>query len=221
MKILIIEDEEKLLQLLKDGLAEEGHQIDTAKDGNSGLIKAVNQKFDLILLDWMLPELSGLEVCLRIRKNDSNTPILFLTSRDSLEDVILGLETGANDYIKKPFRFEELIARINVYARNIDREDREYSLGDIKILTEKFQVLRNNKEIPLTQTEYDLLKYLVKNKGTVQSRPDILHHVWGINYQYDAGVIDVFINGIRKKLGITPSDERIKAVRGRGFIAKD
>lgn len=103
MKILIVEDEEKLLQLLKDGLSEEGHDIETAGNGNDGLIKAVNNKFDLILLDWMLPEISGLQVCTRIRKNDSETPIIFLTSRDTLEDVVKGLESGANDYIKKTF----------------------------------------------------------------------------------------------------------------------
>lgn len=219
MKILIIEDEEKLLQLLKEGLLEEGHDIDTARDGNNGLIKAVNKRFDLILLDWMLPEISGLQVCKRIRKNNQKTPIIFLTSRDTIEDIVNGLECGANDYIKKPFSFEELVARINVYARTIEQED--YYLGDITIFSERYQVFRNKNEIPLTQTEYELLKFLAKNKGIVKSRTEILHHVWGINYEYDANIIDVFINGIRKKLGITPSDERIKAVRGRGFIAKD
>lgn len=221
MKILIVEDEEKLLQLLKEGLSEEGHDIETAGNGNDGLIKAVNNKFDLILLDWMLPEISGLQVCTRIRKNDSETPIIFLTSRDTLEDVVKGLESGANDYIKKPFSFQELIARINVYSRSIAKEQQAYYLGDITLLSESYQVFRNKEEISLTQTEYELLKFLIKNKGVVMSRIEILHHVWGIDYEYDAGIIDVFINGIRKKLGIKPNDERIKTIRGRGFIAKD
>lgn len=221
MKILIIEDEIKLLGLLKEGLSDEGHDIELAQNGNDGLIKAVNHHFDLIILDWMLPELSGLQVCKRIRNNDQKTPIMFLTSKDTLEDVVLGLESGANDYIKKPFSFSELVARVNVHSRSIAPEMDQYHLGDIMIDSAIFKVFRLGKEIPLTQREYELLKYLIKNKGKVKSRTEILHHVWGIDYEYDAGIIDVFINAIRKKLGITPSDERIKTVRGRGFIAND
>ena len=221
MKILVVEDQDGILNFLKQGLEEEGYSIDMAQDGITGLAKAQAQKYSLILLDWMLPKMSGLEVCHKLRLADKTTPIIFLTARDTLEDTIKGLKAGANDYIKKPFSFEELLARINVQLRHHDVEKPEYSLANITLKTETHQVFRDGEEVHLTQKEFFLLEYLMKNKGKVCTREDIIRDVWNIHFDYDTGIIDVFMNGIRKKLGILKDDTRIKTVRGVGYIDND
>lgn len=221
MKILIVEDQDGILKFLKQGLEEEGYSIDMAQDGITGLAKAHANTYSLILLDWMLPKMSGLEVCHKLRLADKNIPIIFLTARDTLEDTIKGLNAGANDYIKKPFSFEELLARINVQLRNYDVVQPEYSLGNISLKTETHQVFSNGREVQLTQKEFMLLEYLMKNKGRICTREDIIKDVWKIHFDYDTSIIDVFMNGIRKKLGLLRDDLRIKTVRGIGYIAND
>lgn len=220
MNILIIEDESGIASFLKQGLEEENYVISLASNGEEGLQKALAEQPDLILLDWMLPKLSGLEVCKAFRKKDTQTPILFLTAKDTIQETIEGLKAGANDYIKKPFSFEELLERIKIHFRNKD-ENKILTLGPITVDKNKFQVFVNQEEVSLTQREFELLAYLIKNKGQVCTRTSIIEHVWDIHFEYDTGVIDVFMNAIRKKLNLTKDQELIKTIRGVGYIAND
>ena len=218
--LLIIEDEEGILQFLKQGLEEEIYQISSATNGLDGLTLFQNEKFDLVLLDWMLPEMTGLEVCKKIRETNSKTPIIFLTAKDTVQETVEGLKTGANDYIKKPFSFDELVERIKVQLR--DKTQQEIlTLGPIEINLQKHAVTVNKFEVSLTQKEFDLLTYLVKNKGNVCSRTQIIQDVWDIHFDYDTGVIDVFMNAIRKKLNLKVDEDYIKTIRGVGYIAND
>ena len=220
MHILIVEDELGIVQFLKQGLEEEGYEITTANDGAKGFELVQHQKFDLILLDWMLPKINGLDLCKAIRIKDQTTPILFLTAKDTVQETIEGLKAGANDYIKKPFSFEELAERIKVHFRN-RRGEENLTLGTITIDLSKHIILKDNGEISLTQREFELLTYLIKNKGKVCTRNQILKDVWGIGFEYDTGVIDVFINAIRKKLNLKIEEDYIKTIRGIGYIAND
>jgi two-component system response regulator ArlR len=220
MKVLIVEDEIGIANFLKQGLEEEGYEIVVANDGKLGLQMALSQKVDLILLDWMLPQLTGIEVCQSIRKIDSITPIIFLTAKDTVLETVEGLRAGANDYIKKPFSFDELAERIKIHFRNVSQEDVLY-LADIRIVQSKHQIYLADKEILLTQREYELLVYLIKNKGKVCTRTQIIEDVWDIHFEYDTGVIDVFMNAIRKKLNLSKEEEIIKTIRGVGYIAND
>jgi DNA-binding response OmpR family regulator len=218
--LLIVEDEEGILQFLKQGLEEENYQISSANNGLDGLTLFQKEKFDLVLLDWMLPEMTGLEVCKKIRETNSKTPIIFLTAKDTVQETVEGLKTGANDYIKKPFSFDELVERIKVQLR--DKTEQEIlTLGPIEINLQKHAVTVNKRGVSLTQKEFDLLTYLVKNKGNVCSRTQIIQDVWDIHFDYDTGVIDVFMNAIRKKLNLKVDEDYIKTIRGVGYIAND
>ncbi|WP_298117158.1 response regulator transcription factor [Flavobacterium sp.] len=218
MKILIIEDEVGISNFLKQGLEEEGYEIALAFNGNDGLLLAQTNNFDLILLDWMLPKLTGIEVCKAIREKNKSIPILFLTAKDTVQETIEGLKSGANDYIKKPFSFEELLERIKIHFR--ETTDNEIlTLSDIEINLTKHQIFKDAKEVSFTQREFELLVYLIKNKGKVCTRNQIIEDVWDIHFEYDTGVIDVFMNAIRKKLNLSKEDECIKTIRGVGYIA--
>jgi DNA-binding response OmpR family regulator len=220
MRILIVEDEAGIIQFLQQGLEEEGYQITSASDGLKGFELVQKENFDLILLDWMLPKMTGLELCKAIRLKDTITPILFLTAKDTIQETIEGLKAGANDYIKKPFSFDELLERIKIHFRN-QKEQKILSLGTIEINASQHRVLANGNEVILTHREYELLCYLVKNKGKVCTRSQIIEDVWDIHFDYDTGVIDVFINAIRKKLNLKIEEDYIKTVRGVGYIAND
>lgn len=220
MHILIVEDETGIIQFLQQGLEEEGYTITTAFDGLKGFELSQKENFDLILLDWMLPKMTGVELCKAIRLKNSKTPILFLTAKDTVQETIEGLKAGANDYIKKPFSFDELVERIKIHFRN-QKEDEILTLGTIEIDIAQHQVLVNKNEVALTQREFELLTYLVRNKGKVCTRTQIIEDVWDIHFEYDTGVIDVFMNGIRKKLNLKIEQDYIKTVRGVGYIAND
>ena len=220
MTILIIEDEIGISNFLKQGLEEENYSVIVANDGKQGLELGLSEKVDLILLDWMLPKMQGIDVCKNIRIKDKSTPIIFLTAKDTVKETIEGLKTGANDYIKKPFSFEELLERIKIHFRSNEQEE-IISLGKIKINITKHQVFNDNVLISLTQKEFQLLEYLIKNKGKVCTRTQIIEKVWNIHFEYDTGIIDVFMNAIRKKLQITKEDDYIKTIRGIGYIAND
>lgn len=220
MKILIVEDEIGIQNFLRQGLEEEGFEVTCASNGEEGLNLFENQSFDLLLLDWMLPKLTGLELCTKIRETNTQIPIIFLTAKDTVQETIEGLKAGANDYIKKPFSFEELLARIEVHFRT-STTNKELRLGKIVLNLNTFQVFVDGKEVSLTQREYELLKYLVENKGKVCTRTEIIEDVWDIHFEYDTGVIDVFMNAIRKKLNLSKDEELIKTIRGVGYIAND
>lgn len=220
MRILIVEDEVGILQFLQQGLEEEGYTIEIATDGEKALELLTNESFDLVLLDWMLPKLTGLEVCKAYRLQNKTSPVIFLTAKDTVQEIIEGLQAGANDYIKKPFSFDELVERIKIHFRNI-AEEQLLTLGPIEMDLSKHLVMVNNVAINLTHREFELLHYLVKNKGKVCTRTQIIEDVWDIHFDYDTGVIDVFMNAIRKKLNLKKEEDYIKTIRGVGYIAND
>jgi DNA-binding response OmpR family regulator len=220
MKILIVEDEIGIANFLKEGLEEEGYEVLVANDGKKGFEISQSQKIDLILLDWILPKMNGIEVCKSIRKKDTKVPIIFLTAKDTVQETIEGLKAGANDYMKKPFSFDELTERIRIHFRT-NKESDELVLGPIRIISSKYQVFLNNQEVIFTQREFELLSYLIKNKGTVCTRNQIIEDVWDIHFDYDTGVIDVFMNAIRKKLNLNKDQELFRTIRGVGYMANE
>ena len=221
MRVLIVEDETGIANFVRDGLKEESFAVDVAKDGNNGLHLALSNEYDIILLDWMIPGPSGIEVCRQIRKNNTSVPIIFLTAKDTIQDTVFGLEAGANDYIKKPFAFEELLARIRVQLRKNDEDISELKLGDITMEPSAHKVLVKTKEVNLTQKEFALLEFLIRNKNKVCTRTRIIEHVWDIHFDADTSVIDVYVNFLRKKLELNDQRNYIQTVRGVGYIARD
>ena len=221
MSVLIIEDEEGIASFLKQGLEEESFVVDVATEGGEGLVLALTGKYDILILDWMLPQKSGIEICTEFRKKFKDIPIIFLTAKDTVEETILGLQAGANDYIKKPFHFEELLERIKVQLRSKTEKLEELTLGTIKLNLNTHQVTKNNIEIPLTQKEFSLLEMLIRNKGKVCERTKIIESVWDIHFDYNTGVIDVYINALRKKLKLSGDENYIQTIRGVGYIAKE
>ena len=223
MRILIIEDEPGIALFLKEGLQEESFAVDVANDGPSGLeLATVNDgEYDLILLDWMLPGMSGIEVVRQLRKIASQIPVIFLTARDTVQDTVFALEMGANDFIKKPFSFEELLARVRVQLRGKQPENSRIIHGDLLMDLNTHQVFVKNKDVLLTQKEFALLEFLLRNKGKVCTRSRIIEHVWDIHFDYNTSVIDVYINALRKKIDGTADTNLITTIRGVGYIIKD
>ena len=221
MRILIVEDEPGIFNFLQQGLEEESFSVDIAENGNKGLQLALSGDYDLLLLDWMVPGISGIEVCRQFRKEFKDTPIIFLTAKDTVDETIFGLQSGANDYIKKPFHFEELLERIKVQLRPKSGEHFLFNLGNITLNTGNHQVLKNGEEISLTQKEFALLEFLMRNKGLVCRRTRIIESVWDIHFEYNTGVIDVYINALRKKLQLKAHENYIQTIRGIGYMAKE
>ena len=223
MRILIVEDESAISGFLKEGLEEEGFAVDVADNGRKGLELALDfaDEYDVMLLDWMLPGVSGIEICRNVRKVNQQVPIIFLTAKDTVDDTIFGLETGANDYLKKPFAFEELLARIRVLMRNKTGEQSVFTVGNIQMDIDAHQVIKNGKQIILTQKEFGLLELLLRNKGKVCRRSRIMEKIWDIHFDKDTAVIDVFINTLRKKLDTENEESIIKTIRGVGYIIND
>lgn len=219
MRILIAEDEVSIAGFLRDGLQEEGFVVDIAANGREALEMAINDldKYDIILLDWMLPGISGIEICRTIRKEDKDIPIIFLTAKDTVDDTVFGLETGANDYLKKPFAFEELLARIRVLLRKIKGEQSIFFAGNIELDMEVHSVTRNGLPVELTQKEFALLEYLLRNKGKVCRRSRIIEKIWDVHFDKDTSVIDVFINSLRRKLDTPEKNSFIQTIRGVGY----
>jgi len=221
MNILVVEDEPGIHKFLKQGLEEEGYFVDVADDGNQGLAFAISKTYHTILLDWMLPGMSGLEICKQLRASHIDTPIIFLTAKDTIQETISGLQAGANDYIKKPFSFEELLERIRVQLRNVKVSEESIVVDNIKIDLNAHQVFKDEVEIHLTQKEFELLAFLMSNKGKVCTRKEIIEQVWDIHFDYDTGVIDVFVNGIRKKLDLDKETGFLQTIRGIGYLVKE
>ena len=221
MRLLIIEDEHGIAGFLKDGLEEEYFAVDIAYDGKNGLDLAMTNDYDMIIIDWMIPAISGIEVCRQIRKAGSAVPIMFLTAKDTLEDVLFGLDAGANDYIKKPFAFEELLARIRVQLRNKNQSDDSLSAGPLEINPATHQAFCNSSEMTLTPKEFSLLEYLIRNKDKVCTRSRIIEHVWDIHFDSDTSVIDVYITFLRRKLENAGCGNLIQTIRGVGYIIRE
>lgn len=221
-RILIIEDEKQIARFLELELKYEGYVVEIEYDGREGLRKVEENVPDLILLDIMLPEVDGLEVCRKIR-GFSKVPIIMLTARDETADMVMGLDIGADDYISKPFIMEELLARIRAALRRSQPAQISKILiaDDLRMDLSKHRVYRGNKVIDLTKKEYDLLQYLLMNKGIVLTRDQILEKVWGYDYAGDTNVVDVYIRYLRSKLDEAYEKKLIQTVRGVGYIIRE
>lgn len=221
-RILLVEDEKQMSMFIEMELNHEGYEVDTAFDGREALKKSENKEYDLILLDIMIPNLNGIEVCRRIRKF-SYVPIIMLTAKSDVPDKVLGLDVGANDYLTKPFAIEELLARIRVYKRNnsIKGKFDEIKIKDIIMDNKTHQVWRSGKKIELTKKEYDLLNMLLLNKNIVLTREQLIGEVWGYDYPGDTNVVDVFIRYLRSKVDDDFEDKLITTIRGVGYVIKD
>ncbi|MBA4852337.1 response regulator transcription factor [Emticicia sp. BO119] len=228
-KILLVEDEISVVSFIRSGLSEENYAVSVSLDGSTGINMALANEFDLIILDIMLPDKNGLEVCKELRANDIQTPILFLTALGTSENIALGLNTGADDYLVKPFKFIELSARIKALLRRsvikneIPGESLQhiYSMADLKINDNAKTVERGGIAISLTATEYRLLLTLMKNRGRVLSRMDLLESAWDINFDLGTNVVDVYINYLRKKLDSEHKQKLIHTVIGMGYVLKE
>ncbi|ERI90638.1 response regulator ArlR [Clostridiales bacterium oral taxon 876 str. F0540] len=220
-KILLVEDEKQMSMFIEMELTHEGYKVDTAYDGREGLKKAENNKYNLILLDIMIPNLNGIEVCKRIRQI-SMVPIIMLTAKSDVSDKVIGLDVGANDYLTKPFAIEELLARIRVYERDksIINKTEELKVKDIVMDNKTHQVWRNGKEIELTKKEYDILEMLLRNKNIVLSREQLIENIWGYDYVGDTNVVDVFIRYLRSKIDEGFDEKLITTIRGVGYVIK-
>ena len=226
-QILLIEDEQSVADLIKKGLEEEGYTITHAGDGKTGLNLLTTKEFNLVILDILLPEMNGLEVCKSIRQsNKSDTPILMLTALGSPENVALGLDSGADDYLSKPFKLIELKARIRNLLRRADYTEKSknnsniLTFQDISLDDYSKVVKRNGQEVSLTSTEYRLLLMFLKNPGRVIARTELLDEVWGINFDIGTNVVDVYVNYLRKKLEANSQERVIYTVIGMGYVLK-
>ena len=222
MRLLVVEDEKKVANFIRKGLAEEGYAVDLAHDGEEGLGMALDQVHDLIILDISLPKMDGIRILKKLREVNVKTPVLLLTVRATIEDKVLGLDSGADDYLTKPFAFQELVARVRALLRR--RADAELTLLQVADLTldpARHVVMRGGQKIGLTSKEYALLHYLMQNSGRVLSRAMITDHVW--NYDFDTGtnVIDVYVNYLRKKIDSGREPKLIHTVRGAGYVLQE
>jgi two-component system, OmpR family, copper resistance phosphate regulon response regulator CusR len=223
LKILVIEDEANLVTMIQRGLTQEGYQVSAALDGASGLELALNFQFDLILLDLMLPGIAGLELCRIIRVKNSQVPILILTALSTPENIVTGLDTGADDYLVKPFNFDVLNARIRTLIRRNRGTAPHHiiKIADLLIDRAAKSVNRNGQPVSLTSTEFRLLEFMATNRQRVLSRIEILEHVWDINFDLGTNVVDVYINYLRKKIDKDFEPKLIHTAFGMGYILKE
>lgn len=222
MNILLVEDEPEVAAFIKTGLEEQQHCVTVVADGMEGFSAATRQNFDMMILDLILPGLNGLDVCRRVRMHKKDLPILMLTALGTVGDKIHGFENGADDYLTKPFHFEELLARINALTRrNKLTSGRIYKVGDLEVDCNKGVAYRGGKEIMLTTKEFTLLEILAANKNKILSRNEIAGKVWGINFDRGTNLIDVYINYLRVKVDKNYSKKLIQTVIGRGYVLKD
>ncbi len=222
MRILIIEDEEKIASFIKRGLKEEDYVVDVAHDGEQGHFLATTQDYDLIVLDLMLPKIDGISLLRKVREEKISTPILILTAKDAVKHKVLGLDSGADDYLTKPFAFEEFLARVRALLRKRGTEaSTKLQVADLVLNLITHDVTRAGRKIELTAKEYALLEYLMHNASKVVTRTMLSEHVWDIHFDAFTNVIDVYISHLRKKIDQGYDKKMIHTIRGRGYILKE
>ncbi|WP_276497340.1 response regulator transcription factor [Pontibacter litorisediminis] len=223
MKILLIEDEPKVASFIKKGLEEQSYEVDQAYDGSLGIRLALQKEYDIIILDIILPNMNGLDVCREIRRQNSTVAILMLTALGTTDDKIIGLDAGADDYLTKPFEFKELLARIRAISRRNSEGSvsEKLSVADLEMDVVRKTVTRAGKPISLTAREFALLHYLLRNKGRVVSRVDITEQVWETSFDTGSNVIDVYINFLRKKVDKGHDARLIHTLVGMGYVLKE
>jgi DNA-binding response OmpR family regulator len=221
--ILVVEDERRLAQVIRKVLEEEGHTVDVAYDGEDGLAMAVEGSHDVIALDILLPGMDGLEVCRALRANRVDTPVLLLTALDAVEDRVRGLDAGADDYLPKPFAFQELLARLRALGRRRvqAREPDQLRVADLVLDLRRRRAERNGKTIELSPKEFALLEFLMRNEGRVVTRTQILDHVWGYDYSPDSNLVDVYVTYLRRKVDRGHQRKLIRTVRGAGYALEE
>lgn len=221
MRILVVEDEKKVAHFVKKGLLEDGYAVDVVYNGRDGLNFATDQSYDLIILDIYLPGIDGLTILKKLRDGKVKTPVLLLTVRATIEDKVLGLDSGADDYLTKPFAFEELIARVRaLLRRKKDADATVIQVADLTLDPVRRIVRRKGQEIALTLKEFSLLEYFMRNEGRVLTRTMITDHVWNYDFDTETNVIDVYVNYLRKKIDAGHDVKLIHTVRGVGYILK-
>jgi heavy metal response regulator len=221
MRVLIIEDERKVADFIQKGMQQEGYAVDIARDGENGAYQATSIEYDVVILDLMLPKLSGLEVLAGIRAHKLSLPVLILTAKGSLDDKVKGLDTGASDYLVKPFAFAELSARIRALLRRGHQETPVLRLADLEMNTVTREVARGGTRIDLKPKEFSLLEFLLRNAGRPVTRTMIVEHVWDIHFNAVSNVVDVHINSLRSKIDRDFPVALIHTLRGVGYVLKD
>jgi two-component system, OmpR family, copper resistance phosphate regulon response regulator CusR len=227
MNILVVEDEQKVAAFLKNGLEEQGYHVDLAYDGYTGEKLAFNKDYNLILLDVIIPVMNGIELCKKIKSSKPETPILMLTALGTTDDKVAGFDSGADDYLVKPFEFKELVARVKALTkRSLLKQQPDYlpnmlRVGDLQLDVDKKIAIRENKTIPLTAKEFSLLEYLMRNKGRVISRVDIAEHVWDVTFDTGTNVVEVYVNLLRKKIDKDFSVKLIQTRIGLGYVIQE
>ena len=222
MRILVVEDDGKVAGFLKKGLEEERYAVDLAGDGEEGAYLAAVNEYDAIILDVMLPVKSGLEVLAGIRKQKNHTPVLMLTARDAVDDKVKGLEAGADDYLTKPFSFDELLARLRALLRRTHSYgERVFRVADLELEPSARRVSRAGREIELTGKEYALLEYFMRNAGRILTETQIIEHVWDMNYDGMANTVNVYIHHLRNKIDRAHDIKLLHTIRSRGYVMKE
>lgn len=220
MRILLVEDEEGVANFIKKGLVEEHYAVDLAVDGEEGKALALANQYDLIILDIMIPGINGIELCKEIRQKKIQTPVLMLTAKDSVKDKVAGLDSGADDYLTKPFSFEEFIARIRALLRRRQDALVELRHKDLRVDVLSHRVFAGENEVVLRPKEYAILVYLVRNRGRVLSRTQIIENVWGYDFNPNTNIVDVHIKSLREKISEFVSPDFIRSVRGTGYMVE-
>lgn len=223
MKLLVVEDEPNLLSIIRKGLSEKNNEVSVALDGTTALEMIQNHNFDVIVLDIMLPDINGIEICRRLRASKNFVPILLLTALGTTENIVTGLNAGADDYLAKPFKFSELEARISALARRSNQDHKpndKIQIDDLEIDWRSKTVKRNGEIIQLTAKEFKLLYYLAKNTEIILSREKILDNVWDINFDMNTNVVDVYINYLRNKIDKPYQNKLIHTIKGLGYVIK-
>jgi DNA-binding response OmpR family regulator len=222
LRLLVVEDEPSLLSIITKRLKEEGYGVDSAKDGREGENYITSAEYDCIILDIMIPFQDGLTLLRKIRAKNISAPVLLLTAKDSIEDRVIGLDGGADDYLIKPFSFDELLARVRaMLRRHKDKKNTVLSIGDLEMDTITRQVQRGGKSIELTSKEYSILEYFLRNKNRVLTKSQIAEHVWNYDFEYNSNIVEVYVRYLRRKMDEEFKNKLIHTIRGGGYVIKD